>query len=80
MRIFELERFLLCHSFLRLKLLKLLFQNHVFFKKIPTFIADTVAVIPNRAKIFFDNGAATFVNGPLYYLTTHLKNHQFELF
>ena len=58
----ELKQISLCHSFLRLKLLKLLFLNHVFFW-IPASIAEAAAVIPDGAKIFFAKGAAIFING-----------------
>ena len=47
-------------SFLCLRLLKLLPQNHFF----PASIAEIAAVIPNGTKIVFAKGTATFINGP----------------
>ena len=36
--------------------------------------AETAAVIPNGAKIFFANGTATFVNGAANLLNNDSKN------
>ena len=35
----------------------------MFFFLIPASVAETAAVIPNGAKIFFAKGIATFING-----------------
>ena len=59
-----------------MKLLKLLFQNHVFlfFFWIPASIAEAAAVIPNGAKTFFAKGITTFINGPANLLNNDPKN------
>ena len=36
--------------------------------------AETAAVIPNGAKIFFPNGTATFINGTANLLNNDSKN------
>ena len=40
----------------------------------PTSIAETAAVIPDGAKIFFANGTATAINGPANLLNNDRKN------
>ena len=75
----KLEQFSLCHSFLRLKLLKLLFQNHVFFL-IASSITDAAAVIPNGAKIFLQVEQLLSLMDQLFYLTKSLKIVYPELF
>ena len=56
-----------------MKLLKLLFQSHVFFL-IPASIAEAAAVIPNGAKTFFTKGIATFINEPANLLNNDPKS------
>ena len=46
----------------------------MYFLKIPPSIAEAAAVIPNRAKIFFAKGTATFINGPANLLNNDPKN------
>ena len=41
---------------------------------IHALIAEAVDVIPNRAKMFFAKGTATFVNGPANLLNNDPKN------
>ena len=59
----KLEQFSLCHSFLHSTLLKLLFQNQVFFC-IPASAAEAAEVNPNGIKTLLANGFITFfING-----------------
>ena len=53
---------------------KVVVPEYVFFFWIPASIADAAAVIPNRAKIFFAKGTATFINGPANLLNNYSKN------
>ena len=57
-----------------MKLLMLLFQNHVFFFLILASIAEAAAVSPNGAKTFFAKAIATFINGPANLLNNDHKN------
>ena len=55
-----------------MKLLKLLFQNHVFFFE---FLHDeAAAVVPNGPKTFFAKGIATLINGQANLLNNDSKN------
>ena len=56
-----------------MKLLKLYFQNHVFFLN-PESIAEAAAVIPNGAKTIFAKETAIFINGPAILLKNDPKN------
>ena len=68
MNLLKPEQFSLYHSFLNLKLLKLLFQNHyISFFCIPASNAKLAAVRPNKPRDFmtdFNNGSPVFNNGP----------------
>ena len=46
----------------------------MYFPLILASIAETAAVIPNGAKIYFANGTATFINGPTILLNNAPKN------
>ena len=62
------------HLFLHLKLLKLLFQNHLLSFEFLQSIAEVAAVIPNGAKIFFVYGTGAFINVPAILINNDLKN------
>ena len=68
----RLQQFSLYHLLLHLKILKLSFQNQIFFFYILVLAADTATVNPNGIKTllanglntFFINGNPVFSNGP----------------
>ena len=47
---------------------------------IPASIAEAAALVPNRVKILFPKGTATFFNGPGSLFNNDPKNPQSELF
>ena len=67
------EQFSLGHSFLRLKLLKLLSLNHAIFFLNSFINAEAAAAIPNGGKRFFAKGTANFINGLVNLLYNDLK-------
>ena len=46
------------------EIIKVVFPEPCIFYWIASSIAEAAAVIPNGAKTFCANGAATFINGP----------------
>ena len=56
------------------EIIKLVVQNHVFSFEFLQQFAESATVIPNEAKIFFANEAATFINGPTNLLNNETKN------
>ena len=58
---------------LHLKLLVLLFQNHVFCFGFLHLLELDASIIPNGTEIFFANGTATFINGPAILLNNEPK-------
>ena len=57
------------------EIIKVVAPEPWIFFYIASSIANAAAVIPNRAKIFFANETATFINGTTTVLNNEPKNH-----
>ena len=70
----ESEQFSLCHSFLYLKLLKLLSQNRVFSFEFLHQLLKQLLLFLMELKYFFAKRVATFINRAANLLNSHSKN------